>query len=158
MNITDCTKNDYDQIVSELSGFWGHERNRALHHPMFVNEFGDCAFIVRDQEKVVAYLFGFIAHAEPVAYVHLVGVRPSHRHLGLARQLYDYFTRFAVSQGCRQLRAITNPENAGAIRFHQSLGFHLEGVPNAEEVPVVKDYGGTGGDRVVFRTRLEGAG
>jgi hypothetical protein len=77
MNITGCTKYDYDQIVSELSDFWGHDRNRALHHPMFVNEFRDCALVVRDQEKVVAYLFGFIVHAAPVAYVHLVAVRPS---------------------------------------------------------------------------------
>lgn len=109
MNITGCTKHDYDQIVSELADFWGHDRNRALHHPMFVNEFSNCAFAVQDQEKVVAYLFGFIAHAEPVAYVHLVAVRPAHRRLGLARQLYDHFTSFAVSRGCTQLRAITNP-------------------------------------------------
>ena len=158
MHITGCTKSDYDQIVSNLSEFWGHDRNRALHHPMFVNEFGDCAFVVRDQEQVVAYRFGLITHAEPVAYVHLVAVRPSHRHLGLARQLYDHFTCVAVSRGCRQLRAITNPDNAGAIRFHRSLGFRLEGVPNAEGAPIVKDYGGPGVDRVVFRKGLEGAG
>jgi ribosomal protein S18 acetylase RimI-like enzyme len=157
MTIASCTKPDYDQIVSELSDFWGHDRNRALHHPMFINEFADCAFVVRDHETVVAYLMGLITHAEPVAYVHLVAVRPSHRHLGLARQLYDHFTRVAVSRGCRQLRAITTPENAGSIRFHQALGFQLEGVPNAEGVPVMKDYGGPGVDRVVFRKRLEGA-
>jgi GNAT superfamily N-acetyltransferase len=158
MHIASCIKNDYDQIVSELTDFWGHDRNRALHHPMFINEFADCAFVIRHQETVVAYLFGFIAHAEPVAYVHLVAVRRSHRHLGLARQLYDHFTSLAVSRGCKQLKAITNPENAGSIRFHQSLGFHLEGAPNAEGVPIVKDYGGPGVDRVVFRKSLAGAG
>ena len=158
MNITSCTKHDYDQIVSELSDFWGHDRNRALHHPMFFNEFGDCAFVIRDQEKVVAYLFGFIASAKSVAYIHLVAVRPSHRHLGLARQLYDHFTSLAVSRGCTQLRAITNPENAGSIRFHQALGFHLGGVPNSAGIPVVKDYAGPGADRVVFRKSLEGPG
>jgi hypothetical protein len=42
--------------------------------------------------------------------------------------------------------------------FHQFLGFHLEGVPNAEGVTVVKDYWGLGIDRVVFRKRLAGAG
>jgi len=98
MNIMGCTKHDYDQIVSELSDFWGHDRNRALHHPMFITEFSDCAFVIRDQEKVVAYLFGLIAHAAPVAYIHLVAVRSSHRHLGLARHLYDHFTSFAVSR------------------------------------------------------------
>jgi hypothetical protein len=47
---------------------------------------------------------------------------------------------------------------AGSIRLHQALGFPLEGVPNAEGVPVVKDYGGPGVDRVVFAKSLEGAG
>ena len=156
--ITSCTKTDYDEIVASLSDFWGHDRHRALHHPMFVNEFSDCAYVIRDQETVVAYLFGFIAHAKSVAYVHLVAVRPSHRHLGLARQLYDHFTIRAVSRSCKQLRAITNPENTGSIRFHQSLGFRLEGAPNAAGVPIVKDYAGPGIDRVVFRKSLEAAG
>lgn len=147
MNLTGCTKDDYDQIVSELSDFLGHDRHRPLHHPIFVNEFSDCAFVVRDQATVVAYLFGCIASAAPVAYV----------HLGLARQRYDHFTRLAVAGGCRQLRAITNPENAGSIRFHRALGFQLEGVSNAARVPVVEDYGGPGVDRVVFRKSLEGA-
>ena len=92
-----------------------------------------------------------------MAYVHLVAVRPSHRYLGLARQLYDHFNSFGGSRGYRQLRAITNPESAGAIRFHQTLGFQLEGVPNAEGVPVVKDYGDPEVDRTVFRKRLEDA-
>ncbi len=154
MNITDCTKTDYDEIVSSLSEFWGHDRNRALHHPIFVNEFGDYAYVIRDREKVVAYLFGFIAAAKAVAYIHLVAVRPSHRQLGLARQLYDHFTGVAVSSGCGELRAITNPANATSIRFHRSLGFRLEGIANADGVPVVKDYAGPDADRVVFRKSL----
>lgn len=117
MNITSCTKGDFDQIVSELAEFWGHDRNRALHHPMFVNEFGECASVVRDQGKALAHLVGFITHAKRLAYIHLVAVRPSHRHLGLARQLYDHFTGFAVTQGCKQLRALTNPENADRSGF-----------------------------------------
>jgi ribosomal protein S18 acetylase RimI-like enzyme len=156
MNITRCTKTDYDQIVSELSDFWGHDRNRSLHHPMFVNEFRDSAYVIREREKVVAYLLGFVAQAEPIGYIHLVAVRRSHRHLSLARRLYDHFTGFAVARGCAHLKAITTPQNVGSIRFHQSLGFHLEGTPNPEGVPVVKDYAGPGLDRVVFRKILEG--
>ena len=158
MEITSCTKRDYDQIVTELSDFWGHSNNRSLHHPLFLNEFGDCAYVIRDGDRVVAYLFGCIASAEPAGYIHLVAVRSSHRHLGLARQLYDHFTSVAVSRGCRQLRAITNPKNAGSIRFHRSLGFQLEGVPDVHGVPVSRDYAGPGGDRVVFRKTLEHQG
>ena len=155
LEITRCTKRDYDQIVTALSDFWGHGNNRALHHPMFLNEFGDCAHVIREGDLVVAYLFGLIASAEPVGYIHLVAVRSTHRHLGLARRLYDHFTGLAASRGCRRLRALTNPGNAGSIRFHQSLGFHLEGAPNAAGVPVVTDYAGPGVDRVVFGKALE---
>ena len=98
-----CSKRDYDQIVSELAAFWGDDRMRALHHPMFLNEFGDCAHVVREDAR-----------------------------------------------GCRQLRAITSPQNTGSIRFHRSLGFVPVGEPGAGGVPVVKDYGGPGVDRVVL--------
>lgn len=155
MSITRCSKRDYDQIVSELPDFWGHDRLRAQHHPMFVNEFADCAHVIRDGENVVAYLFGFVTHPAPLAYIHLVAVRQGHRHLGLARRLYDHFTALALSRGCRELRAITRPDNAGSIRFHKSLGFHPAGEPGADDVPVARDYAGPGIDRVVLRKRLE---
>lgn len=149
-----CSKRDYDQIVSDLAAFWGDDRMRALHHPMFLNEFGDCAHVIREGEQVVAYLFGFVAPG-PLAYIHLVGVRLSHRHKGLARRLYDHFTAQAVARGCRQLRAITSPQNTGSIRFHRSLGFAPVGEPGADGgVPVVKDYGGPGVDRVVLEKRI----
>jgi predicted GNAT superfamily acetyltransferase len=149
-----CAKRDYDQIVSELAAFWGDDRMRALHHPMFLNEFGDCAHVVREGEQVVAYLFGFIAPG-PLAYIHLVGVRATHRHRGLARHLYEHFTALVVAQGCRQVRAITSPQNTGSIRFHRSLGFAPVGEPGADgDVPVVKDYGGPGVDRVVLEKRI----
>lgn len=154
MNITPCTKTDFDQIVSALPEFWGHDRTRPLHHPMLVNEFRDSAYVIRDGETVAAYLFGFVATAEPVGYIHLVAVRRSHRHLGLARQLYDHFAAHARSRGCEQLKAITVPANTGSIRFHTSLGFQLEGASNPGAVPVVPDYAGPGLDRVVFRKNL----
>jgi GNAT superfamily N-acetyltransferase/predicted enzyme related to lactoylglutathione lyase len=148
-----CSKRDYDQIVSELPAFWGDDRMRALHHPMFVNEFGDGAHVIREGEQVVAYLFGFVAPG-PLAYIHLVGVRDTHRHRGLARRLYDHFTAEAVMRGCRQLRAITSAQNTGSIQFHRSLGFEAVGEPAAGGVPVVRNYGGPGVDRVVLEKRI----
>jgi hypothetical protein len=43
MTIERCTLEDYVQILSNLTEFWGSERTRGLHHPMFVREFGDSA-------------------------------------------------------------------------------------------------------------------
>jgi hypothetical protein len=47
-----CSKRDYDQIVSELAAFGSDDRMRVLHHPMLLNEFGDCAHVVREGERL----------------------------------------------------------------------------------------------------------
>jgi len=157
MDITSCTKADYDQIVTYIQEFWGSDRTLNLHHPMFVYELGNSAYIIKDGNQVVAYLFGLISQTEPTAYVHLVGVRESYRRRGLARGLYDHFVRFAVIQGCTELKAITTPSNKESIAFHRSLGMELTGQLNSDGVQVIKDYAGPGQDRVVFRKTLRQA-
>jgi GNAT superfamily N-acetyltransferase len=122
---------------------------------MFVYEFGDSAYVIKDGDEVAAYLFGFMAQTGPVAYIHLVGVRPAYRRLGLARRLYRHIMAWAVAQGCTELKAITTPGNRDSIAFHQSLGMELLGRPNETGIPVVADYAGPGQDRVVFRLGLE---
>jgi hypothetical protein len=56
-----CTHQDFLDILSDLEDFWGSasERARRVHHPMFVHEFGDTAWVVREEGRVIAYLFGF---------------------------------------------------------------------------------------------------
>lgn len=41
--ILKLTKDDFDEILSEASEFWGDERTLALHHPMFLPELGNTA-------------------------------------------------------------------------------------------------------------------
>ncbi|HEU4340510.1 MAG TPA: GNAT family N-acetyltransferase [Candidatus Binatia bacterium] len=156
MEIAHCTPSDYDQIVSQIHEFWGSDRTLYLHHPIFVYEFGNSAYVIRDRDHVVAYLFGLISQTEPTAYVHLVGVRASYRRRGLARRLYDRFVAFALSRGCAELKAVTTPGNQQSIAFHTSLGMEFAGNDRADQqgVHVVKDYAGPGQDRVVFRKPL----
>ena len=111
---------------------------------MFVYEFGNSAYIIKDGNQVAAYVFGFISQTVPTAYVHLVGVREPYRRRGLARRLYDHFVRFAVIQGCADLKAITTPRNKESIAFHRSLGMELTGKLNRDGVQVIKDYAGPG--------------
>ena len=157
MDITSCTKADYDQIVTHIQEFWGSDRTLNLHHPMFVYEFGNSAYIIKDGNQVAAYLFGFISQTVPTAYVHLVGVREPYRRRGLARRLYDHFVRFALIQGCTELKAITTPSNKESIAFHRSLGMEFTGKLNRDGVQVIKDYAGPRQDRVVFRKTLRQA-
>ncbi|OGO31919.1 MAG: hypothetical protein A2Z29_05880 [Chloroflexi bacterium RBG_16_56_11] len=154
MEITLCTKADFDQILIDIVDFWGSDRTLRLHHPILLYEFGNSAFVIKEGEKVIAYLFGFISRTAPVGYVKFIGVRPSHRHQGLGHRLYEHFTLFARSHGCEELKAITSPTNKTSIVFHQCLGMELLGEPNDEGVPVMRNYSGPGIDRVVFRKKI----
>jgi len=48
MQISRCTKSDYDQIVSPVEEFWGSDRTLSLHHPIFIHEFGNTAFAIKN--------------------------------------------------------------------------------------------------------------
>ncbi len=154
MELSLCSKADFDQILRDIDDFWGDERTIPLHHPMLINEFGNSAFVFKEGQQVVAYLFGFIAQTGPVGYVHLIGVRLAYRGKGLGHRLYQHFIDFARSKGCRELKAITTKGNAASIAFHKSLGLELIGEPDEEGVPVVRDYSGPGQHRIVFRKKI----
>ena len=145
-----CTKQDYDRIIEELPDFWDGRDTRQLHHPMFINEFGNSAFVIRDGKVIVAYLFGFISQTAPVGYVHAIAVRSSARRRHLAHELFEHFVAFARSKNCTHLKAITTPSNSGSIAFHKSLGMQVLGEPDNPGVLVVADYAGSNEPRVVF--------
>lgn len=154
MQISRCTKSDYDQIVSHIEEFWGSDRTLSLHHPIFIHEFGNTAFAIKNGTGVAAYLWGFLSQVQPTAYVHLLAVRVPYRRQGLARQLYNHFCTYARAHDCTQCRAITTSTNKESIAFHRALGFELTGKPNRDGIPVVEDYFGPGQDRVVFQKVL----
>jgi hypothetical protein len=144
LRIERCTQQDFLAILSSLEDFWGEAagRVRGVHHPMFVHEFGDTAWVVREDRKIVAYLFGLWSQAEPAGYVHLVAVRRSHQGRGLGRMLYERFERLARDRACTKLKAITSPVNTASIAFHERLGFALLGDADEDGIRVVADYSG----------------
>jgi GNAT superfamily N-acetyltransferase len=94
---------------------------------------------------IAAYLFGFVAGSAPIAYVHIVAVRATHRRLGLASDLYRHFASEAAGRGACAIKAITTPANTVSIAFHESLGM---------AATAVADYAGPGQDRVVLCAEL----
>jgi ribosomal protein S18 acetylase RimI-like enzyme len=150
VEISICTRQDFDQIFEALPEFWDGRDARDLHHAFLIHEFGDTAFVIRDGSRVVAYLFGFLSQTQPVGYVHAIAVRGSARRRHLARHLFDHFVHLARRHGCTHVKAITIPSNSGSIAFHKSLGMQLLGEPNADGIPVIPDYAAPGASRVVF--------
>lgn len=146
-------REDYLTIIEEHSCFWDDDLTYQLHHPMFIEEFGDTAYVIRHDGEIVAYLLGFFSQTSPAAYIHLVAVREGHRGMGHARRLYEHFIDAARKKGCTTLKATASPFNEKSIRFHLALGMTMRGEDFPEAVAgvkVVKDYLRRGSHRVVF--------
>lgn len=152
--ISNCSHADFLQILRDIEDFWGSNRTLSYHHPMFINEFGNTAFVIKDKDKVIAYLFGFVSQTAQTGYIHLVGVRSGHQKKGLGKLLYEYFIEYLRSIGIQNLKAITTPTNERSINFHLSIGMEMTGVENDNGIKVIKDYSGLGEDRVVFTMKF----
>ena len=159
MRIEHATHEDFLEILRDLADFWSSSgppmRTLPYHYPFLVHEFVDTAFVVREDDVVIAYLFGFVATAEPVGYIHLVGVRAAHQGTGLGRALYEHFARVARERGCTHLRAVTAPFNTDSQAFHAAMGFEATGHhgrrPGCRSTP---DYHGPGEDVIIFSKPL----
>jgi GNAT superfamily N-acetyltransferase len=137
---------DFRQIVRDIVDFWGSERTLGMHNAMYVNELVDSSFVIKEGDRVLAYLFGVVAEPRRVAYVALIGVRTSHRGHGFGRRLYELFEDHARGRGCTRLTAVTDPSNTNSIAFHTGkIGMSCK---------IVKDYGGPGQDRALFEKTI----
>ncbi|OQP42740.1 hypothetical protein A4H97_11280 [Niastella yeongjuensis] len=151
MTIEHCTIDDFNQIIKDIIDFWGSDRLLHLHHPYLVYEFGNTAFVIRDNGVVIAYLFGFFSQTDSVGYVHLIGVREQYQKQGLGKLLYDKFIQISRSKGIRKIKAITSPTNNKSINFHQkTIGMTLLGSPNQNGTNVVHGYSALSPETVVF--------
>jgi GNAT superfamily N-acetyltransferase len=146
---------DYNEIVRDIVDFWGSDRTLHLHQPFLIYEFGNTAFVIRDNGKVIAYLFGFYSQTENLAYVHLLGVREKYQRKGLGKLLYEHYIEFAKKDKKKKLKAITSITNIKSIRFHRDkIGMTLLGEPNDDGINFIRNYSGTNMDRVVFEKQI----
>ena len=156
MKIEKCTMLEFDEIVNDIVDFWGSDRTLHLHHPFLIYEFGDTAFVVKDQGQVMAYLFGFYSQTESLAYVHLLGVREKYQRQGLGVLLYENFIAMAKAKGIAKIKAITTASNAKSISFHKNgLGMPLLGPPNYGVVIVVLFFSGANKHPFVFEKLID---
>ncbi|MDQ1088865.1 GNAT family N-acetyltransferase [Siphonobacter sp. SORGH_AS_1065] len=98
MKVENCTLEDYFSIVEDIVEFWGSNRTLKYHHPIYIHEFGQTAFVIRDEGKPIAYLFGFISD-QSAGYVHLIGIRESYQKKGFRKFTLSAF--YSVLKGKR---------------------------------------------------------
>lgn len=152
MHIRHMTKSDFDYLLTVIDDWWGRPTSYKFH-PVYLYQFGNTAFVMEDQGRVVGFVVGFISQADPrEAYIHLVAADPQFRSRGIGRALYNHFCAEVLARGCCRVRAITMPNNRDSIAFHQHMGFRIleVGAGEIEGIKAVRDYSGPGQHRVVF--------
>jgi len=139
---------DYGRVYPLINEWWGgREMTQHLAGVFFVH-FEGSSFIAETSDCTLAgFLCGFLSQTDPSeAYVHMIGVAPELRHQGIGRRLYEAFFETAREHGRSHVHFITAPFNTDSIAFHEKLGFELE--------RVLKDYAGSGEDRLLFVKHL----
>jgi len=96
-------------------------------------------------QNIIGYA-GVFAPGQAEADVLTVGVIPSHRGKGIARQLMSMITNWASEQGSIAMMLEVKVDNSDAIGLYESLGY--------SKLNVRKDYFGAGLDALVMRLDL----
>lgn len=96
-------------------------------------------------QNIIGYA-GVFAPGGAEADVLTVGVIPSHRGQGIARELMAMITHWATEQGSIAMMLEVKVDNADAIGLYESLGY--------SKLNVRKDYFGAGLDALVMRLDL----
>jgi ribosomal protein S18 acetylase RimI-like enzyme len=125
---------------------WPEFKERESIYHLFCKFFNNTCFVSERDGEIQAFLLGFISQVDAgQAYIHLVAVDPPAQRHGIARQLYETFFERVRGLGVRRVGLIVNPDNAGSLAFHESLGFqpdlHGETI-SVDGVTAVKDYNG----------------
>ena len=152
--IQQCTVDDFKQIKEDILDFWGTDRTLYVHQRVFIRKFGESAYVIKEGDKVIAYLWGFVDNKRKIGWVHLIGVRISHQKKGIGRSLYSHFIKYAKEKGCNKVKALTIPENKESIAFHKKIGMTLLGIPNEEGTPIIKNHHNSGQDRVEMEIEI----
>ncbi|UWS69892.1 GNAT family N-acetyltransferase [Streptomyces noursei] len=107
----------------------------------------ETSLIAERDGELAGFVIGFLSPSKPEeAYIHFTGVAPAWRRTGLGRHLYERFFERARADGRTLVKAITSPQNARSIAFHNAMGF-------TNSAPIA-DYDGPELDRVTFTRPL----
>jgi ribosomal protein S18 acetylase RimI-like enzyme len=138
---------DYDRIAPLVDEWWGGRQMLDMLPRLFFVHFSDTAFVAEEGGDLAGFLAGFLSQSQPdEAYIHFVGVSPSHRGRGVGRLLYERFFEAARAHSRSVVRCVTAPVNERSVAFHRALGFRVD--------EVAAGYDGRGGDRVLMSKRL----
>jgi ribosomal protein S18 acetylase RimI-like enzyme len=156
LRVRKSRSSDHPRIIGVLKDWWGGRDLTWMLQKLFLDHFCNTSFIVEKDDKLIAFLVGFLSQANTdEGYIHFAGVHPDYRGMGIGEYLYEQF--YAI---CRQnrrsiIRACTSPVNRGSIAFHTKIGFQIEkGNAEIDGIPVTLDYNKPNDTKVLFKKQL----
>lgn len=125
---------DHARILAVMPAWWGGRDLRALVPSLFLEHFAGTSLVAETADGGLAgFLVGFVSQDHPdEAYVHMIGVDPARRGVGLGRQLHGAFADVVRERGVRRVRCVTSTGNEASVAFHTAIGFVVTGT----DVPV----------------------
>lgn len=152
MIIRQCRPSDHPGIIEVMKDWWGGRDLTYMLPRLFLNHFYKTSFVVEENEKLVAFLVGFLSPSEPdEGYIHFAGVDPVHHGKGIGRYLYQRFFQICREDNRSIIRACTSPINKDSIAFHTHIGFNIKpGNAVLEDVQVTLDYNKPDDPKVLF--------
>jgi ribosomal protein S18 acetylase RimI-like enzyme len=151
---------DHRALVGVVDDWWGGRRMRASLPRLWLRHFRGTSWLAESADgRLLGFLVGFVSPDSPTeAVIHLVGVDPNVRRLGLGRQLVERFAEDVVDRGASRLSAVVPADDRPALDFFRALGFRpLEGPGSVRlwGTPAFEDLDGPGADRAILVRDVE---
>ena len=85
--------------------------------------------LVKDNNKSVGYLYGFIEKTEDIclekaSLLDALFIEEEYRHKGIGKELINKFIDWSKDKNCRYIDLKVMNENKGAMNLYHSLGFN----------------------------------
>jgi GNAT superfamily N-acetyltransferase len=156
LRIRNSKPSDHQRIILVIKDWWGGRDLTWMLPKLFLVHFCDTSFIIEKEEELTAFLIGFLSQSKAnEGYIHLVGVHPNYREMGLGEFLYHRFFQICKANNRDTIRSCTSPVNKGSIQFHKKIGFDiLKGNAEVEGVQVSLDYNHSGDHKVLFQKKI----
>lgn len=156
MQIRNIEPEDCSTILAVVSDWWGANYSSDMFSKSYIHHFRETCLLAEENGLMIGFLLGFLSQSDQnQSYIRIVMVDPSSRGKGVGRALYEEFTKRVGLLGRKEIRCVTAPRKKDSIEFHTRLGFLIESQNHeVDGIPVVHNYDGRGGDRVVFKKLL----
>jgi GNAT superfamily N-acetyltransferase len=156
LTIRNSQPSDHQRIISVMRDWWEGRDLTWMLPKLFLVHFCNTSFIIEEGDSLTAFLIGFLSQSKiNEGYIHLVGVHPNYRGMGIGAYLYQRFFEICKKFNRDTVRSCTSRVNKGSIEFHKKIGFNiLKGDTEVDDVQASLDYNQPGDSKVLFEIQL----